>query len=97
MACALTDCPGVLLNQPHALGDNECGYMNNNGTPLLKHATDPYTCRRPNCCHTSFTQEARTKHEADATKHKPDEMTFICDWSGHADAISDSGFCPVCQ
>lgn len=98
-ACIVKTCPGNVLNPdtPHEVGDNECGYLNNDGTPLLKHATDPYTCRRPYCAHTSFTQEARDKHEADATKHRKKDMDFLCDWSGHADAINEQRICPVCQ
>ena len=96
--CALTDCPGVVLNQPHVIGDNECGYLNAApNPPKPKMANDPYVCRRPNCAATFFTEAARLKHETDASKHRKADMTFICDWSGHAAAIQDHDLCPVCQ
>lgn len=101
MKCTQDDCPGNLTTppQPHLLGDNECGYLNADDGPLPKNSRDRYyACRRPYCARPHLSAERRNQHEADATKHrKPEQMTFICDWEGHADAIADHDFCPVCQ
>lgn len=99
-ACAVKTCPGNVLNQKHELGDNECGYLNNDGEPIPKNRNDRYhTCRRPYCARPHLSAERRDAHEADAThpKHKPDAMDFLCDWNGHAEAIESAGFCPCCQ
>lgn len=59
------------------------------------------TCRRPYCAVPFTSTEARDKHEKDATRHtKPEQKadpTYLCDDPGHADAIDEAGFCPVCQ
>lgn len=61
----------------------------------------PTHCRRPYCAVPFTTPEKRDAHESDATKHRRPEQQadpkFLCDWEGHADAIEEAGFCPVCQ
>jgi len=56
-------------------------------------------CRRPYCAAPVLGEAARAEHEADSTKHQKQEgpMEFICEWEGHATAIDEAGFCPVCQ
>lgn len=99
MKCAEKDCPALMTDPPtpHALGDNECGYLNAYDGPKAKSTGSEKTCRRPNCAKEFMSKADRDKHEADATKHRADAMYFLCDWQGHADAIADHNFCPVCQ
>lgn len=94
LRCTETDCPAV--DTLHCLGDNECGYLNNAGTPKFKGPLET-ACRRPNCGLEFPTPKARLAHEKDATRHRKADMDFICDWNGHTDAIQDHNFCPVCQ
>lgn len=100
--CVEKDCPANLATPPqeHLTGDNECGYLNADEGPLSKNDKDRYfSCRRPGCYRTHLNAERRNQHEADEKAHHrtPGAMNFICDWAGHADALQDAGFCPVCQ
>lgn len=59
------------------------------------------TCRRPYCA-VPFTGDNapndRTVHENKPTPtHLAHGMDFLCTDPGHADAIDEAGFCPVCQ
>lgn len=64
----------------------------------LTKTPETYPCRRPYCA-TPF----NTKVEREVHEHKPTDlhlkhgMDFLCDWEGHANAIDEAGFCPVCQ
>lgn len=61
-------------------------------------ADGPYFCRRPYCAREHATAVEREVHEYEKTAlHLKHGMDFICTWDGHADAIGEHGFCPVCQ
>lgn len=97
--CTEATCPGVILKQKHVSGDNECGYLydRKTGARRPKQRNNPTTCRRPFCSKEFMTKEDRLKHETDPKPHRKADMDFICDWEGHADAIAEHRFCPVCQ